>query len=92
MKPPLPSARKKVEGLPPPQWRSLIWYVILMLGMLWVWQEAGQQVSLQTIPHSQFKDYVRQGEVVECPVKETEKLLKAFAYSDFLEIAPPQRT
>ncbi len=76
MKSPLSTPRKKTgkntEGWPPSQWRSFFWYTILMLATLWIWQEAGQQVAYQTIPYSQFKDYVQHGEVVECSVKETE--------------------
>jgi hypothetical protein len=76
MKSPLSTPRKKTgkntEGWPPSQWRTFIWYMILMLATLWIWQEAGQQVAYQTIPYSQFKDYVQHGEVVQCSVKETE--------------------
>jgi cell division protease FtsH len=47
-------------------------YALIMLSMLWMWQEVAQQASSRTIPYSQFKDYVRQGEVTECSIKETE--------------------
>jgi cell division protease FtsH len=66
-----PSPPRKIN-VQPPQWQSLIFYAIFMLATLWIWQEVAQQVSLRTIPYSQFKDYVRLGEVVECSVKETE--------------------
>jgi len=46
--------------------------MMLMLAGLWIWQEAGQPMAYQTIPYSQFKDYVRNGEVVACSVKQNE--------------------
>jgi cell division protease FtsH len=60
----------------PPQWRSLIFYAIFMLTTLWLWQEVAQQATVRTIPYSQFKDYVRHGEVAECSVGQTEILGK----------------
>ena len=66
------SENKKTSDASPWQWQPLVWYFILTLGMLWVWQEAARQVIFQTIPYSEFKQYLRQGEVVECSIKETE--------------------
>jgi cell division protease FtsH len=40
--------------------------------LLWVWQEGARQVGTRTIPYSQFKAYVRNGEVTECAVQQTE--------------------
>ncbi len=70
-KPSLPGPRKKAEALPP-QWRWWIWYLIFTLGMLWLWQEAAHQVVYRTIDYSDFKNYLAQGEVVECSVAQTE--------------------
>jgi cell division protease FtsH len=56
----------------PQQWRSLIWLALLTLAMLWFWQEGARQVATRTIPYSQFKDYVRNGQVTECSVQQTE--------------------
>ncbi|MGA2991754.1 MAG: hypothetical protein ABSD88_14860 [Candidatus Korobacteraceae bacterium] len=44
----LPSQKKK-EDWPPPQWRMLIFYGIVTLFMLWVWQEAAPQAVVRTI-------------------------------------------
>jgi cell division protease FtsH len=71
MQPSLPSPNKKSEG-PPIRWQPLIWYFIFTLGMLWVWQEAARQVVFRAIPYSEFKQHLKQGEVVECSVKDTE--------------------
>lgn len=71
MQPSLPSSKKKSER-PPTLWQPLIWYFIFTLGMLWVWQEAARQVVFRAIPYSEFKEHLKNGEVVECWVKETE--------------------
>lgn len=68
MKSSLPTPPKKTGNLPPVQWRSAIWYFILMLATLWVWQEAARQVVYRTIPYSEFKDDLEHGEVVDCSV------------------------
>jgi cell division protease FtsH len=72
MKPSLPSSQKKAGSWPPQQWRSLIWYFILTLGMLWAWQEAARQVVYRTIPYSEFKEDLKRDEVVECSVEQGE--------------------
>lgn len=74
MPPSAPNSRPKLPtGLPgSPQWGALLLYAALMLATLWVWQEAAQRVALRTISYSEFKQYVREGEVVQCSVKDTE--------------------
>jgi cell division protease FtsH len=72
MKSSLPPPNQKTGNLPPVQWRSLIWYLILMLGTLWVWQEAARQMVYRTIPYSEFKDDLERSEVVQCSVGQTE--------------------
>jgi cell division protease FtsH len=67
-----PSPQAEKQGWPPAQWRSLIWFAILTLAMLWIWQEGARKVGVRTIPYSQFKAYVRDGEVTECSVRQTE--------------------
>ncbi len=54
------------------QWGPLLWYFLLMLVMLWLWQEAFHQVRTRTIPYSEFKHLLAKGEVVECEVGEDE--------------------
>jgi DNA polymerase III gamma/tau subunit len=63
---------QKNTGGAPPQWRSFIWLVLMTLAMLWLWQEGARQVGVHTIPYSQFKDYVRAGEVVQCSIQQNE--------------------
>jgi cell division protease FtsH len=41
-----------------------------MLLALWLWQSLMAQLSFRTVSYSEFKDYLRNGEVTECIVKE----------------------
>ena len=61
----------KVDKLEP-QWRLWIWYFLVTLMVLWVWQELGNQVEYRTIPYSEFKTYLAQGAVAEAVVKQNE--------------------
>src|SRR6202041_970587 len=61
----------KVDKLEP-QWRLWIWYFLVTLLVLWVWQEMGNQVGHRTIPYSEFKAYLAKGEVAEAVVKQNE--------------------
>ncbi|MBA4149984.1 MAG: ATP-dependent metallopeptidase FtsH/Yme1/Tma family protein [Verrucomicrobia bacterium] len=55
-----------------PHWNFPLWYLPLMLLLLWMWQGAFGQFTVQTIPYSQFKEHLANGEVVEVAVRETE--------------------
>jgi cell division protease FtsH len=61
----------KVDKLEP-QWRLWIWYFLLTMLVLWVWQELGNQVEYRTIPYSEFRRYLAQGAVTEAVVKQDE--------------------
>jgi len=41
----------------------------IMIFLLWMWQEAFSNLSVRTIPYSEFKNHLRAGEVVESVVK-----------------------
>ena len=70
--PPLrPEAGGGFQG-PPQQWVPMIWYFMLMLGILWLWQESSRQLTTGTIAYSQFKDLAAQGRVTNLLVNETE--------------------
>jgi cell division protease FtsH len=60
---------KDNPGRVPPQWSALLWYLPIMLLLLWMWQEAFSNLSVRTIPYSEFKSHLRSGEVVEAVVK-----------------------
>jgi cell division protease FtsH len=61
----------KVDKLEP-QWRLWIWYFLMTLLVLWVWQELGNKVEYRTIPYSEFRAYLTQGAVAEALVKQDE--------------------
>ncbi len=44
----------------------------MMLVMLWLWQDQLHQMTVKTIPYSEFKQYLADGEVAECDVKDLE--------------------
>ncbi|HUE17997.1 MAG TPA: ATP-dependent zinc metalloprotease FtsH [Planctomycetaceae bacterium] len=62
------------SGNLPPIWRGLLWYIPVLLLLLWFWQDLFSSMRVQTIPYSQFKQYLAQGEVKDCDV-ETDEIL-----------------
>jgi len=71
----------------PMEWRSFpYWYLLLMLILLWAWQGA-MQFTVKEIPYSDFKNYLRNSEVIEVQVHETSiqgKVKPKNAEKDFL--------
>jgi cell division protease FtsH len=51
-------------------WNFPIWYLGLVFVTLWVWQSVIGQITVRTIPYSEFKAHLRRGEVTDCVVKE----------------------
>ncbi|NIP93479.1 MAG: ATP-dependent metallopeptidase FtsH/Yme1/Tma family protein, partial [Akkermansiaceae bacterium] len=43
--------------------------VLVMLVVLWIWQSTVTTLAMRTIPYSEFKQHLAQGEVVECSVE-----------------------
>ena len=64
--------QERKPGSAPGSWTSLIWFALLTLALVWVWQEGAHRVGVKTIPYSQFKEYVRSRDVVACDVGQTE--------------------
>jgi cell division protease FtsH len=60
------------KGRIPPISPPLLWYIIITLIMLWIWQDAFRQVSLRTIPYSEFKSRLARGEISECTIEDGE--------------------
>ncbi len=50
----------------------VFWYIFMTLILLWLWQDAFRQVSLRTIPYSEFKSHAARGEISECTIEEDE--------------------
>jgi len=51
-----------------PRWQFSFWYVLFAVWLLFFWQMAVEQMRVREIPYSQFKEHLRQGEMVECAV------------------------
>jgi cell division protease FtsH len=52
----------------PPPYRLPLWNILLMLILLWIWQDAITTYTVKTLPYSEFKEHVRKGEVLEATV------------------------
>src|ERR1041385_3214253 len=61
---------RKLDELP--EWRFSLWPFVIAFLLLWLWQTAMNHFMVETIPYSDFKNYLARSEVVECSVKETE--------------------
>ena len=68
MEKPQPPADKKPPSKLRSQWMMMAWYGLLMLGSLWFWQEQLHTLAVRTIPYSEFKSRLAEGQVVECSV------------------------
>ncbi len=63
-KPPVPPGKGDV----PPYMRALLWQIPIILIFLWFWQEYLSSKRVETIPYSEFKQYVAAGAVTECQI------------------------
>jgi len=68
----LPIKKPAKVDQPPPRWRWSIAYLLFTLLILWGWQDLFYQLSVRTIPYSQFKAYLARHEVVAAIVKQDE--------------------
>jgi len=62
------SDQKPKGAGPPEQWRYAFVYFIVLMLIVWFWQEAISRVSVRTIPYSQFKEHLTKGEIIEVNV------------------------
>jgi cell division protease FtsH len=53
-------------------WKAWIWYVVLAMFLLMVWQESFHHVALRTIPYSEFKDHLAKGELKDVTIRQDE--------------------
>lgn len=68
--PPSPTPPSNTPIRPPS--RAALWYLLIALLVLWGWQEWYQQVSVRTIPYSEFKHAVAARQVTEAFIGETQ--------------------
>jgi len=55
-----------------PNWRSTFWPFFIMLVMLWAWQTMVGQLTVRTIPYSEFRAHLARHEVVNAVVRQSE--------------------
>jgi cell division protease FtsH len=66
------------QGKPPgptgkfPQWGLPLWYIVVTIILIAVWQSTLTQLTVKEIPYSEFKERVVRGEVIECKVGATD--------------------
>jgi cell division protease FtsH len=68
----LPIKKPAKVDQPEPRWRLGIVYFLFAMLVLWGWQDLFYQLSVRTIPYSDFKRYLAQREVVTAIVKQNE--------------------
>ncbi|WP_218933716.1 ATP-dependent zinc metalloprotease FtsH [Rubripirellula lacrimiformis] len=52
----------------------MIWFAMMALMTVWLWQDFSRALNIHTIPYSQFKSYVASDVIEECQIGETEIL------------------
>ena len=68
----LPMKKPAKVDEPEPRWRFSILYFLFAFLVLWVWQDLFYQMSVRTIPYSQFKNYLARHEIAAVIVKQDE--------------------
>ena len=63
---------KNPPAEPKPRSRLLIGYIALALLLLMIWQWAWGSLTVTTLPYSEFKEHLRNGEIEQCKVEESE--------------------
>src|SRR4051812_41295232 len=71
MKQEKPSLKDKL-GRASPKWNFPLWYIPFMILLVWMWQGAFSQMTVRTVPYSEFKEYLNRGEVTEVSIKQDE--------------------
>lgn len=67
-RPPPPESSRPNPGEFFQRWKFLIWYIVLAIFVLMVWQESFGHVAVRLIPYSEFKQHLTNGEVKEVQV------------------------
>jgi cell division protease FtsH len=68
----LPIKKPAKVDQPEPRWPRGLLYFLFAMVILWGWQDAFYQMSVRTIPYSQFKAYLARHEVAAAVVKQNE--------------------
>src|ERR1051326_425653 len=62
-----PSLKEQIGKMPK---NFPFWYILFVMLLIFLWQAAIGQYAVRTIPYSEFKQHLKDREVVECLVKE----------------------
>src|SRR5689334_13452578 len=68
----------KREAKPPgllgkfPQWGLPLWYIVITIAPIAIWQRTLTQLTVKEIPYSELKQRLARGEVTECKVGATD--------------------
>jgi cell division protease FtsH len=57
-------------GKIPPQWSAILWYLPVMFFLLWMWQQAFSNLTVRTVPYSDFKAALEHGEVSDVMLRQ----------------------
>src|SRR6516165_6963009 len=68
----LPIKKPAKVDQPGPRWPTGLLYFLLAMLVLWGWQDLFYQMSVRTIPYSEFKKFLARHEVVAAVVKQDE--------------------
>lgn len=68
---PLRPDRSPAQHLPP-EWSRFIWIFLIIVGLQWFWLEAAHQLTVQTIPYSEFKTMLAQGRLMNAMIGDSE--------------------
>ena len=66
---PGPPRRDNGPPRPPQKWSPMFFYLLMMFGLLWVWQSAVSRNSFREISYAQFKNYLQEGAVTNAIIK-----------------------
>ncbi len=72
MKKPPPKIDLKTPAGNQPKWTFNFWPLLVMLLVLWAWQGLVTQMTVKTIPYSEFRAYLARHEVAEAVVRQEE--------------------
>ncbi len=53
------------ENGPSIKWKIPLWQILMMLLMLWIWQDAITNYTVKTLTYSEFKTHLKNGEITE---------------------------
>jgi cell division protease FtsH len=55
-----------------PQWGLPLWYIIVTIVLIWIWQGALTQITVKEIPYSEFKQRLARSEVIDAKIGATD--------------------